>query len=93
YRVDAVLYEATWKRPRNPFPIKLIKCELSPSIPIPIPGKGENSYDIDDDAIYGMTTAANSVDEAIAHLRDDVIETRKRYGGDNWQPEGVAYGL
>jgi hypothetical protein len=88
YRGDAILYEATWKRPRNPFPLKVIKCELSFAVPIPIPGKGENSYDIDDDAIYGMTTASNSIEEALANLKKDVLKTRKRHGGDDWQPGG-----
>lgn len=91
YRLDARLYELTQRRSRSPFARKITKCELTPVIPIPIPGKGENDCDLDDDAIHALTVTVNSVDEAIDYLRNDVMRTRLRHGGEGWQPEGVAY--
>jgi hypothetical protein len=43
---------------------------------VPIPGKGENSWDLDDDAIYGMTSGAKSVKEAVSKFMESVRKTR-----------------
>lgn len=43
-------------------------------------GKGENSYDLDDDAIYQMSCDATSVEGAIEAYRQAVFENRRKYG-------------
>lgn len=53
---------------------------------IPIPGKGENSWDCDDDAIYGFGAA--DLDGAIAHIVEQVRKERLRLGGHEWRPVG-----
>lgn len=47
-------------------------------------GKGENSWDLDDDCIYatgvGTRSSPWTVDEVVARYRDAVEESRRRYG-------------
>lgn len=50
--------------------------------PAQFAGKGENSWDCDDDGIYGMSTAVKSGQprEAVWAYEDAVIRNRRRYG-------------
>jgi hypothetical protein len=57
---------------------------------VPTPGKGENSWDCGQDATYGLTCPASTVEEALASLRASVMRDRERYGGKDWKPEAVA---
>jgi hypothetical protein len=54
--------------------------EVDLSIPkgIPFAGKGENSWDCDDDGLFGI--GGNSIDDAIKRAQDAVNDRRKRYG-------------
>lgn len=87
YQAEVEIFESAWKRPRLPFVKKMTRAEITPAKPIPIPGKGENSWDIDDNAIYGMTCAATTPEEAAQHLKESVLRDRLRYGGASWIPE------
>jgi hypothetical protein len=89
YRVTAVMYAEQWKRTRWPFVKRSVRADLTPDRPIPIPGKGENSWDQEEDAIFEMTTRAPTPLRALAHLRENVLRRRERYGGKDWQPEAV----
>ena len=53
---------------------------------LPIPGKGENSWDCGDDAYYSIGTPAATAMEAVEYAADRVLETRRRYGGSSWAP-------
>lgn len=86
YPCQIEMFESTWKRPRSPFARKVLRADMDISKnPIPIPGKGENSWDQGDDATYSMTTSASTVKEAKARLVESLLETRERYGGANWK--------
>lgn len=87
YPATVVLSEATWKRARWPWPKRLLRAEITPDQGVPHPGKGENSYDIDEDATYSMTTQASSVSEAVGKFVASVLRDRERHGGANWRPE------
>lgn len=78
-----------WWRPRWPFGKKtVIKFALDiDDKPIPVPGKGENSWDIDDDAIYSMYVCASTLHGAIGELTQSVYRSRLNYGGINWKPD------
>lgn len=52
---------------------------------IPIPGKGENSYDCGDDATYAMSVPATTVHEAVSRLVASVLRTRSQRGGLSWR--------
>lgn len=69
----------TWKRPRW-FADRVTIFDLEPQTPIPVPGKGENSWDMDDDAIERMSCSAHNLAEAVGKLVASALDTRQRYG-------------
>lgn len=91
YEVEVVIKERTWKRPRKLFPLITVDADITPTTPIPIPGKGENSWDCDEDAVYALSTSeAKTVDDAIAYFKESVLRDRRRYGGEKWVPGAIA---
>ena len=93
YTVEVSRERMTWRNrvrsiTRTYWDVKTPDGEKAP----PIPGKGENSWDIDDDGIYGSSYDTPTVEEAFAKFRESVIKSRRRYGGDNWRPRAVAAG-
>jgi hypothetical protein len=81
------LFESTWKRPRWPWPKKLIRADVTPDRPVPFPGKGENSWDCGEDAAHSMTCCQSTVVGAVAAFVKSVLEDRYRHGGPHWRPE------
>jgi hypothetical protein len=81
---------------------RAIGAEITPEVPIPLPGKGENSWDLDDDALRGLYTSLRDglspaetfsplglTREATRATRDSVMRDREKYGsGDpgEWVP-------
>lgn len=89
YRGKVTLRSDSWKRPRW-FRKVVTRAHIEMVDPVPIPGKGENSYDCDEDAIHGTTAPAKSVDEAVAGVVASALRTRRKYGGQDWRPESKA---
>lgn len=88
YPCRVVLKDETWKRPRLPWAsLRIRRAHIEMAKPVPVPGKGENSWDIDDDAIYSITGEAQTVEEGLAMLREEAMRSRTRYGGASWAPE------
>lgn len=87
YPASYRLFETTWQRPRWPGEKHFTRVEIEPDEPLPIPGKGENSWDLDDDAIHSGIYPASTVEEGVRKIIESVLRSRRRYGGDNWQPE------
>lgn len=90
YRWHAKLYRTTWgfdKLPRL-FDRELMRVQLDsrPGEQIPKPGKGENSWDCGEDALFGSTAPACSIEEAVGGVVGSVLRDRKRYGGSEWRP-------
>lgn len=86
--LDGRRYEGTWQlerwqttRPRWPWPYRV---RISSYIDMPHPpqfaGKGENSWDCDDDGIYGMGTNEATVGGAVGEYVKAVLKNRERYG-------------
>lgn len=86
YYCDVRLHTDTWKRPRWPFRLVLEKATVRPWVAIPVPGKGENSWDQGDDAVREFTCVARDVAEAIDQLRESIERTRFERGGADWRP-------
>ena len=65
--------------------------EVDLSIPkgIPFAGKGENSWDCDDDGLFGI--GGSSIDDAIRRAQEAVNRSRQRHG--HASPETVAEAL
>lgn len=90
YYGAACLEEASWGRARW-FTKRVTRCEIKmlPGEQVPFPGKGENSWDCGEDATYGMTCPASSVDDAIGKLVASVLCSRTRNGGRDWMPKAA----
>lgn len=86
YPATVALFTSTWKRPRWPWAMSIVRADIEIPGGIPVPGKGDNSWDIDDDAIYGLTCPSGTTQDAIDHVRDSTMRSRERYGGENWIP-------
>ena len=87
YVGHAKLVEATWRLPRWPRVwdrVRRVHIEVPQGIPVP--GKGENSWDLDEDATYGFTTAARTIEQAVGTLVGDVLSDRRHRAGENWRP-------
>lgn len=54
---------------------------------IPVPGRGENSYDCDDDAFYGQSGPGRTIEDGIGKLVASVLRTRRERG---WRHDQVA---
>ena len=69
-----------WVRRRSPF--HRVRLSTSVDIPIGIPhsGKGENSWDCGEDALYGIGCSGHSIVNAAKAARECVLRDRSRYG-------------
>jgi hypothetical protein len=96
YKADITMSKDTWTRPRWPWPQVRhgynadIKSRPGPDGPydsdngyIPVPGKGENSWDCGGDGIFGQSGSARTVEEAIGNIVSSALATRRRHGGRN----------
>lgn len=86
YKAHVKLTHATWTRKRWPhWPLTLRKrgadVEMLKGEQIPSPGKGENSWDCDDDATFGLSCPAHTLEDAVGETVKCVLKSRRRYGG------------
>lgn len=87
YPATITTYIAYWKRQRWPFAKRMRRAEIEVKGGIPVPGKGENSWDMDDDAIFSMTTPAINVHEAQRKIFDSAMRDRIKYAAADWIPD------
>lgn len=83
YPAKAKLEVATWIRSRWPWgPFSKRGTYVQIDIPggIGIPGKGENSWDCGDDALFGLSTKARTIEDGIGHVVASALSTRRKYG-------------
>lgn len=59
------------------------RVDVEPGMPVPVPGKGENSWDLDDDAIGSLSVPGRDVETAIAALVASALRTRRRHHGQH----------
>jgi hypothetical protein len=81
----------SWRR-RMSFRTQRHRC-ANVAIPggIGHPGKGENAWDCGDDATFGMSCPAQTVEEAIGKVVASIYRDRKRYGGSyTFTPMDIA---
>ena len=89
YKGKAIRRVEQWRRPRWPWwpsAVQVVRVQVKMQDPVPFPGKGENSWDCGEDALYGMTSNADTVPKAIAAVVESVLTSRRRHGGPNWRP-------
>ena len=82
YKGTAVLHLGKWKRPRWPFSKQMLRAtvEMNEGEQIPVMGKGENSWDCGEDAIYSQTSPAKTIEEGVAHMVESALRSRRKYG-------------
>ena len=90
YAATATREHRTWKRPRWPFVRRASDWSFDIPRGLPIPGKGENSWDCGEDAIFGCGSSESDIDRAAEAVAARVLERRERYGGSrDWRPAAV----
>ncbi len=90
YPATVELRDDTWKRPRW-FSKRLLRATVNIPKGVPFPGKGENSYDCGQDATFGLSCCASTVEGAVAAVVESVLRSRRRYGGSvDWRPAAVG---
>ena len=82
YPAHVKLTKDSWKRPRWPFPMVLRRYDVKMVIPIPHEGKGENSWDCGEDALFGQGGVGECLEDAISGVVNSVLNSRRRYNGD-----------
>lgn len=80
YREHRVWQRARWPFSRRERTEWWVDMDVAP----PTPGKGENSYDCDDDGIYG--TGGPTQAEAVANVTKAALRQREKYGSKDWVP-------
>jgi hypothetical protein len=80
HAAHAKLLRASWKRPRWPFAHELNRVTIDVPEGVPVPGKGENSYDCGPDAIFGTTVTARTIEDGVGELVASALQTRRRRG-------------
>jgi hypothetical protein len=81
YRLVISEQQATWQRPRWPWPSRVSRSfDIEAIRPPMFAGKGENSWDCDDDAIFGMTSTERTAGGAVGDYVGRVLSRRRRYG-------------
>lgn len=87
YRGTATRVAETWRRPRSLRVRREVAWDIDVPAGIPVPGKGENSWDCDDDAIYSIHMRGERTrSDAIAEFQSNVLRTRARYASPAWVP-------
>lgn len=93
YRWKVSLVEATETRPRWPWPSTwyLVEAKALEGQSIPCPGKGENAYDCDDDALSAVSGEGRTIADAVTKVVGAALRNRLRYGGSlTFQPKSRA---
>lgn len=92
YRWKVTLLEKTIGRPRWPGSetVYSFEAEAREGQSIPFPGKGENSWDCEDDAFYSISGEGRTVADAVTKVVGAVLRDRLRYGGSITMPRSTT---
>lgn len=90
YTVKCTPKRSMWTWPRFKKPMVKNYMEVEAESGIPVPGKGENSWDCGDDAIFSTAFETDSVEEAARLFGERAMQRRKKYANANWRPSTAA---
>ena len=83
YMIKIKRYWGVWRRrrfPWRPCTFRLLRVNMTPDKPIPVPGKGESAWDQGDNPIMNATHPAKTIGEALGSLYDTINRSRTRHG-------------
>lgn len=83
YPINIEFSRCTWVRPRRIFGnVDQIQADMKCEKGIPVPGKGENSWDCGDDATYSLwcQVPTGTTAEALGKLLETIVDKRRRHG-------------
>lgn len=85
YPVEMTLKQATYSRPRKPWVEEKYEVTVNADKAggIPVPGKGESSYDCGDTAVMEASYNCYGFSDAIREFQATVRRKRERYGSGN----------
>jgi hypothetical protein len=87
YAATVKIKQRTERRARIPWPVRVSRsASIDIEMGIPVPGKGENSWDCGDDAIFGTGSNEPSIAAAIGAAVRAATDHRLRHGGPDWRP-------
>ncbi len=90
YSCTVELKYMQWKRPRLLWSShRGMYADVKIPNGVPIPGKGESSWDCGEDAIFALHSKARTAEEGIGNVVASALESREKHGGKNWKPELV----
>lgn len=87
YPATVELFTSIWKRPRWPWAMRVQRANVTVPGGVPVPGAGENSWDMDDDAIFEGVYPASTIEDGLAALRESVLRDRQHHAGEGWVPD------
>lgn len=87
YPATVELFTSVWKRPRWPFAMQVQRANVTVVGGVPVPGAGENDWDLDDDAIFEGTYPAATVEDGLTVLKESALRDRQRHAGEGWVPD------
>lgn len=91
YPGTATVETRTWRRPRWPLVWhRRTDVTVDMKEPIPVPGKGENSWDCGEDGIYGYGCSSTDPWAVVARGVESATRIRIRYASANWRPAEQA---
>lgn len=90
YPATIQVNRSRWTRPRwfdGPW---MWRARVKVPNGVPIPGKGENSWDCEDDAVFGSTLAVElerpSLQSVADQFAENITARRQRYASSRWVP-------
>lgn len=84
YNATVSIANYVWSRKRW-FDKKQTQASINVEGGVPIPGKGESSWNCGEDKVYSVTCAADSKARAIVGFIEDILTIREKRSGDvNW---------
>lgn len=81
YDATVEMRDDRWERARWRT-LRIRRAKVDVPLGIPFPGKGESGYDCGEDASFGLSCSAETVEEAIGKMVESVLRNRRRYGGN-----------
>lgn len=86
YPAVASFESRVWVRKRSPFHRVRLSTWIDIPVGIPFSGKGENSWDMGEDALYGTGCEGHDIEKSIKEARESALRYREQRGDPECWP-------